>query len=82
MIVVAVAYCRGKGGSGQTDGCAVCRCFAAVKFVGVEADFAVFGLIRNVGGKVGVGKAAGLNLVARFRFKADRVDDTDGAGRR
>ena len=82
VIVVAVACCRGKGGSGQTDGCAVCRCFAAVKFVGVEADFAVFGgVLRNVGGKVGVvGKVAGLNLAARFRFKADRVDDTDGLG--
>ena len=79
VIVEAVASCRGKGGSGQADGfLLVCRCFAAVKFVGVEVDFAVFGVLRNVGGKVGVGKAAGLNLVARFRFKADRVDDTDG----
>ena len=81
VIVVAVACCRGKGGSGQADGfCAVCRCFGFVKFVGVEVDFAVFGVLRNIGGKVGVGKVAGRNLVAHFRFKADRVDDTDWLG--
>ena len=82
VIVVAVACCRGKGGSGQADGfVAVCRCFAAVIFVGVEADFAVFGVFRNIGGKVGVvGKVAGRNPVARSIFKADRVDDTDGLG--
>ena len=82
VIVVAVACCRGKGGSGQADGfiCAVCRCFAAVIFVGVEADFAVLGVLRNVGGKLGVGKVAGRNLVAHFRFKTDRVDNTDWLG--
>ena len=81
VIVVAVACCRGKGGSGQTDGfCAVCRCFGFVKFVGVEVDFAVFGVLRNVGGKVGVGKVAGRNLVARSIFKTDRVDNTDWLG--
>ncbi len=82
VIVVAVACCRGKGGSGQADGfiCAVCRCFAAVIFVGVEADFAVLGVLRNVGGKVGVGKVARRNLVARSIFKADRVDNTDWLG--
>ena len=81
MIVEVVAFCRGKGGSGRADGClAVCRFFARIKFVGVEADFAVFGVIRNVGGKGGVGKAAGRNLVAHTLFKADRVDDADGLG--
>ena len=84
VIVEAVACCRGKGGSGQADGsfCAVCRCccFAAVKFVGVEVDFAVFGVLRNIGGKGGVGNAAGRNLVAHIFFKADRVDDADGLG--
>ena len=85
VIVEAVACCRGKGGSGQADGsfCAVCRCccFAAVKFVGVEADCAVvLGVFRNVVGKVGVVKVAGRNLVAHTLFKADRVDDADGLG--
>ena len=84
VIVEAVACCRGKGGSGQADGsfCAVCRCccFAAVKFVGVEVDFAVFGVLRNIGGKGGVGNAAGRNLLARIFIKADRVDDADGLG--
>ena len=81
MIVEVVACCRGKGGSGRADGCnVVCRCFARTKFVGVEADFAVFGVIRNVGGKVGVVKVAGRNLVANTLFKADRVDDADGLG--
>ena len=81
VIVVAVACCRGKGGSGQADGfVAVCRCFGFVKFVGVEVDFAVFGVLRNIGGKLGVGKVAGRNLVAHFRFKADRVDNTDWLG--
>ena len=81
VIVEVVAFCRGKGGSGRADGClAVCRFFARIKFVGVEADFAVFGVIRNVGGKGGVGKAAGRNLVAHTLFKADRVDDADGLG--
>ena len=81
VIVVAVACCRGKGGSGQADGfVAVCRCFGFVKFVGVEVDFAVFGVLRNIGGKLGVGKVAGRNLVARSIFKADRVDNTDWLG--
>ena len=81
MIVEVVAFCRGKGGSGRADGClAVCRFFARIKFVGVEADFAVFGVIRNVGGKGGVVKVAGRNLVAHTLFKADRVDDADGLG--
>ena len=81
VIVEVVAFCRGKGGSGRADGClAVCRFFVRIKFVGVEADFAVFGVIRNVGGKGGVGKAAGRNLVAHTLFKADRVDDADGLG--
>ncbi len=81
MIVEVVAFCRGKGGSGRADGClAVCRFFARIKFVGVEADFAVFGVIRNVGGKGGVGNAAGRNLLARIFIKADRVDDADGLG--
>ena len=81
MIVEVVACCRGKGGSGRTDGCnVVCRCFAFIKFVGVEADFAVFGVIRNVGGKGGVGKVAGRNLLGHTLFKADRVDDADGLG--
>ena len=84
VIVEAVACCRGKGGSGQADGsfCAVCRCccFASVKFVGVEVDFAVFGVLRNIGGKGGVGNAAGRNLLARIFIKADRVDDADGLG--
>ena len=74
MIVEVVACCRGKGGSGRADG------FVRIKFVGVEADFAVFGVLRNVGGKVGVVKAAGRNLVAHIFFKADRVDDADGLG--
>ena len=74
MIVEAVACCGGKGGSGRADG------FVRIKFVGVEADFAVFGVLRNVGGKVGVVKAAGRNLVAHIFFKADRVDDADGLG--
>ena len=81
VIVEVVAFCRGKGGSGRADGClAVCRFFARIKFVGVEADFAVFGVIRNVGGKGGVVKVAGRNLVAHTLFKADRVDDADGLG--
>ena len=81
VIVEVVAFCRGKGGSGRADGClAVCRFFVRIKFVGVEADFAVFGVIRNVGGKGGVGNAAGRNLVAHTLFKADRVDDADGLG--
>ena len=82
MIVEVVAYCRGKGGRGQADGFVVCRFFVRIKFVGIEADFAVFGVIRNVGGKVGVGKFAGRNLLAHilFIFKADRVDDADGLG--
>ena len=83
MIVEVVAFCRGKGGRGRADGCfAVCRCIVFIKFVGVEADFAFFGVIRNVGGKVGVGKFAGRNLLAHilFIFKADRVDDADGLG--
>ena len=83
VIVEVVAFCRGKGGSGRADGCfaAVCRCFARIKFVGVKADCAVvLGVFRNVGGKVGVVKAAGRNLVAHTLFKADRVDDADGLG--
>ena len=84
MIVEVIACCRGKGGSGRADGCfAVCRCIVFIKFVGVEADCAVvFGVFRNVGGKVGVGKFAGRNLLAHilFIFKADRVDDADGLG--
>ena len=83
VIVEAVACCRGKGGSGRADGCfaAVCRCFARIKFVGVKADCAVvLGVFRNVGGKVGVVKAAGRNLLAHTLFKADRVDDADGLG--
>ena len=81
VIVEAVACCRGKGGSGRADGCfAVCRCIVFIKFVGVEADFALVSVFRNVGGKVGVGKAAGRNLVAHTLFKADRVDDADGLG--
>ena len=68
MIVEVIACCRGKGGSGRADGCfaAVCRCFARIKFVGVEADCAVLGVILNIGGKGGVGKAAGRNLLARL----------------
>ena len=81
VIVEVIAYCRGKGGSGRADGCfAVCRCIVFIKFVGIEADFAVFGVIRNVGGKGGVGNAAGRNLLARIFIKADRVDDADGLG--
>ena len=81
VIVEAVACCRGKGGSGRADGCfAVCRCIVFIKFVGVEADFALVSVFRNVGGKGGVGKAAGRNLVTHILFKADRVDDTDGLG--
>ena len=84
VIVEVVAFCRGKGGRGRADGCfAVCRCIVFIKFVGVEADFAVLGgVFRNVGGKVGVGKFAGRNLLAHilFIFKADRVDDADGLG--
>ena len=83
VIVEVVACCRGKGGSGQADGfvAAVCRFFVGIKFVGVEADFAVLGgVILNIGGKVGVGKFAGRNLLAHTIFKADRVDDTDGLG--
>ena len=81
VIVEVVACCRGKGGRGRADGCnAVCRFFVRIIFVGVEADFAVFGVIRNVGGKGGVGKAAGRNLVAHTLFKADRVDNADGLG--
>ena len=84
VIVEVVAFCRGKGGRGRADGCfAVCRCIVFIKFVGIEADFAVLGgVFRNVGGKVGVGKFAGRNLLAHilFIFKADRVDDADGLG--
>ena len=83
VIVEAVAFCRGKGGRGRADGCfAVCRCIVFIKFVGVEADFAPLGVLRNVVGKVGVGKFAGRNLLAHilFIFKADRVDDADGLG--
>ena len=82
MIVEVVACCRGKGGSGRTDGCnVVCRCFVFIKFVGVEADCAVvLGVFRNVVGKGGVVKAAGRNLVTHILFKADRVDDADGLG--
>ena len=81
VIVEVVASCRGKGGSGQADGFVVCRFFARIKFVGIEADFAVLGgVFRNVGGKVGVVKVAGRNLVAHTLFKADRVDDADGLG--
>ena len=81
MIVEVIACCRGKGGSGRADGCfAVCRCIVFIKFVGVEADCAVLGAILNIGGKGGVGKAAGRNLVAHIFFKADRVDDADGLG--
>ena len=74
MIVEAVACCRGKGGSGRADG------FVRIIFVGIETDFAVFGVLRNVGSKVGVGNAAGRNLRARIFIKADRVDDADGLG--
>ena len=80
VIVEVVAFCRGKGGRGQADGFVVCRFFVRIKFVGVEADFAFFGVIRNVDGKGGVGKFAGRNLVAHTLFKADRVDDADGLG--
>ena len=83
VIVEVVACCRGKGGSGRADGYVVCRFVVRIKFVGVEADFAVLGgVFRNVGGKVGVGKFAGRNLLAHilFIFKADRVDDADGLG--
>ena len=81
VIVEVVAFCRGKGGSGRADGClAVCRFFARIKFVGVEADCAVLGVILNIGGKVGVVKVAGRNLLAHTLFKADRVDDADGLG--
>ena len=81
VIVEVVAFCRGKGGSGRADGClAVCRFFARIKFVGIEADCAVLGVILNIGGKGGVGKAAGRNLLAHTLFKADRVDDADGLG--
>ena len=83
VIVEVVAFCRGKGGSGRADGYVVCRFVAGIKFVGIEADFAVLGgVFRNVGGKVGVGKFAGRNLLAHilFIFKADRVDDADGLG--
>ena len=67
MIVEVVACCGGKGGSGRADGClAVCRFFVRIKFVGIEADFAVLGVILNIGGKGGVGKAAGRNLLARI----------------
>ena len=69
VIVEAVACCRGKGGSGRADGCfAVCRCIVFIKFVGVEADFALVSVFRNVGGKVVVGKAAGRNLVTNPFF--------------
>ena len=81
MIVEVIACCRGKGGSGRADGCfAVCRCIVFIKFVGVEADFAAFGVFGNVVGKVGVGNAAGRNLVVCIFIKADRVDDADGLG--
>ena len=83
VIVEVVACCRGKGGSGRADGYVVCRFVVGIKFVGIEADFAVLGgVFRNVGGKVGVGKFAGRNLLAHilFIFKADRVDDADGLG--
>ena len=81
VIVEVIACCRGKGGRGQADGCfGVCRCFVFIKFVGVEADCAALGVIRNVGGKVGVVKVAGRNLLAHTLFKADRVDNADGLG--
>ena len=74
MIVEVIASCRGKGGSGRADG------FVRIKFVGVEADFALLGVSCNVVGKGGVVKVAGRNLVAHTLFKADRVDDADGLG--
>ena len=80
MIVEAIACCRGKGGSGRADGFAICRCFAGIKFVGVEADSAVFGICCNIAGKCVIGYIAGRDLVARIGLKANRVDDANGLG--
>ena len=80
MIVEAIACCRGKGSHGRADGFAICRCFAGIKFVGVEADLAVFGICFNIVGKCVIGYIAGRDLVARIVLKADRVDDADGLG--
>ena len=79
MIVEAIASCRDKGSRGQADGFAVCRFFGGIKFVGVEADLAVFGICCNIAGKCVI-YIAGRDLVARIGLKADRVDDADGLG--
>ena len=83
MIVEAIACCRGKGGSGRADGFfAICRFFGGIKFVGVEADLAVFGICCNIAGKCVIGYIAGRDLAAHIDIvlKADRVDDADGLG--
>ena len=81
MIVEAIACCRGKGGSGRADGFfAICRFFGGIKFVGVEADLAVFGICCNIAGKCVIGYIAGRNLIAHRLFKTNRVDDADGLG--
>ena len=80
MIVEAIACCRGKGSRGLADGFAICRFFVGIKFVGVEADLAVFGICFNIVGKSDIGYIAGRNLIAHRFFKANRVDDADGLG--
>ena len=80
MIVEAIACCRGKGSRGLADGFAICRFFVGIKFVGVEADLAVFGICFNIVGKSFIGYIAGRNLIAHRFFKANRVDDADGLG--
>ena len=81
VIVEAIACCRGKGGSGRADGFfAICRFFGGIKFVGVEADLAVFGICCNIAGKCVIGYIAGRDLAARIALKTNRVDDADGLG--
>ena len=80
MIVEAIASCRGKGSRGLADGFfAICRFFGGIKFVGVEADLAVFGICCNIAGKCVI-YLAGRDLIAHRLFKANRVDDADGLG--
>ena len=80
MIVEAIASCRDKGSRGRADGFfAICRFFGGIKFVGVEADLAVFGICCNIAGKCII-YIAGRDLIAHRLSKTNRVDDADGLG--